>query len=378
MAEASLFTEAERRRLTAIIQRAERVNDLDFVINSNLPELNKIIERYRKDLKKETSKIFVQSNFINLLIATEVESFIRQLSKYIDPKEIVKRTGEKRALIEAIKSQYTSELNAQIDYLAGNLKGKMGTAKLLQDDIEKRTRQITTAIRELGDDMAAVPTIFDQQQRDRLLLLSQRGIPRTGIPTDLIKTQLAETWQQLDKRYGKAGYILYRGSVDDPIDPAIATVEQTAARKNYPLDSYLYQKEKTIQTEVQTRTAEAMAAVNGIYTVKFNFTGTQDSCVFWEGKVVFLSDLAKAQFIQRYPQYEAKVRSWATVDQIRQDNTHMLKWQCRHRIDPYPIQFFPEDELDSEVKENKMPRIPKKINERQIEKAIRADKGLPA
>ena len=46
----------------------------------------------------------------------------------------------------------------------------MGTAKLLQDDIEKRTRQITTAIRELGDDMAAVPTIFDQQQRDRLLL----------------------------------------------------------------------------------------------------------------------------------------------------------------------------------------------------------------
>ena len=200
MAEASLFTEAERRRLTAIIQRAERVNDLDFVINSNLPELNKIIERYRKDLKKETSKIFVQSNFINLLIATEVESFIRQLSKYIDPKEIVKRTGEKRALIEAIKSQYTSELNAQIDYLAGNLKGKMGTAKLLQDDIEKRTRQITTAIRELGDDMAAVPTIFDQQQRDRLLLLSQRGIPRTGIPTDLIKTQLAETWQQLDKR----------------------------------------------------------------------------------------------------------------------------------------------------------------------------------
>ena len=80
MAEASLFTEAERRRLTAIIQRAERVNDLDFVINSNLPELNKIIERYRKDLKKETSKIFVQSNFINLLIATEVESFIRQLS----------------------------------------------------------------------------------------------------------------------------------------------------------------------------------------------------------------------------------------------------------------------------------------------------------
>ena len=56
----------------------------------------------------------------------------------------------------------------------------------------------------------------------------------------------------------------------------------------------------------------------------------------------------------------------------------MLKWQCRHRIDPYPIQFFPEDELDSEVKENKMPRIPKKINERQVEKAIRADKGLPA
>jgi hypothetical protein len=135
MAEASLFTEAERRRLTAIIQRAERVNDLDFVINSSLPELNKIIERYRKDLKKETSKIFVQSNFINLLIATEVESFIRQLSKYIDPKEIVKRTGEKRALIEAIKSQYTSELNGQIDYLAGNLKGKMGTAKLLQNYI---------------------------------------------------------------------------------------------------------------------------------------------------------------------------------------------------------------------------------------------------
>jgi len=378
MAEDEIFTAAERRRLGEIIARAEKVNDLDYVIRAKLPELNRIIERYRKDLKSETNKIFVKSDVVNALIGLEIQSYIKELSKYIDPAEIVKRTGEKRALIEAIKSQYTSELANQIDYLAGNLKSKIGTTKLLQDDIERRTRQYVTAVRELDDGLDAIPTIFNREQRERLLLLSQTGITRAGIPTDLIKSQLAQTWQQLDKRYGKAGYILYRGSVDDPIDPSLATAQQTAARKNYPLESYLYQKEKTIQQEVQTRTAEAMSTANGIYTVKFNNTGTQDSCIFWQDKIVFLSDLAKAQFMARFPEQAARVKGWATVDQIRQDNTHMLKWQCRHRIEPYPIQFFDQNDLNQEIQNNRMPKVPKKINEREIEKDVRRSEGLPA
>lgn len=378
MSEVNLFTESERRRLTEIIQRAERVNDLDYVIRASLPQLNKIIETYRKELKKETNKIFVKSDIINLLIAVEIDAYIKQLSRYISPKEIVKRTGEKRALVEAIKAQYTSQLNNQIDYLAGNLKGKMGTVKLLQDDIERRTRQYVTAIRELDEGIEAIPTIFNKEQRERLLLLSQRGISRAGIPDDLLKAQLAESWQQLDKRYGKAGYVLYRGSVDDAIDPELSTAAQIQARKNYPLESYLYQKEKTIQQEVQTRTAEAMSAANGIYTVKFNTTGTQDSCKFWENKIVFLSELAKAQFMTRFPEQASRVKGWATVDQIRQDNTHMLKWQCRHRIEPYPIQFFDQKDLNQEIKDNPMPKIPKKINELAISKEIRKEQGLPA
>ena len=364
-------------KLQEILRRADSLNNLLYIIETELPELNMDIQRIEKELLKAIqSDSFIGESLtvaaIALAISEESTRFVQRLND-IEPSLKAKGLSfaESKKLARQVRERLIADLSTQIGILTKNQRAKIATIKLLQAEYELQIDQLISA-RKIRDDIQLLAGQVRDEQLNRLVTLALDGKVTPGVKNAATVDNLQDIWNQLGKRYGNAGYILYRGSTDDPIDPE-AALNIVDKRRNYPLASYIEQKIFTIEREVQTQVSTYLAAKNGIYTLRFNENGTQDSCVFWENKVVFASALAKEQFIAEFPQYRNAV-TWPTVEDVKNDNTHMLGWRCRHTLLPYPIQSFDEVAQKRAVVDNKMPKVPKKISEAKVRKQV--EKGI--
>lgn len=347
-------------KISTEIDRITSQNNLQYVMSKDMSRLTRDLERTKQKLKKlvevsmkrrvsvETKETIMQAmreykTSSNKLIATEKVN-IRSLSKTAQ-KELVQRVQEK----------IVNELKTQIDIIFQNLRAKVSTLKLLQSEAELQMTQFKSAVRgrSIGD-----------------VVETQIGPIRTGLNKAQIQQSIADNlsgvWNQLGRRYGNAGFIIYNSTLTDA--PSYFTPSaDVRGKRNYPLVSYIRQKIETVNTEAKRETITQMSARNRIYTVKFNQNGTKDSCRLWENKVVFISQPAKEEFLSRYPEFKA-ARKWATVDDVKNDASHMMGWNCRHFFTPYPIQYMDSVGMKDEVSGNKMPKVPKKINEYQFQK----------
>lgn len=364
-------------KLQEILRRADSLNNLLYIIETELPELNMDIQKIEKELLKAIqSDSFIGESLtvaaIALAISEESSLFLKRL-KDIEPTLKAKGLSfvESKKLAKQVRARLIADLTTQIGILTKNQRAKIATIKLLQSEYELQIDQLISA-RKIRSDIELLSNQVGNEQLNRLVSLAVDGKVSPGLKNASTVENLQDIWGQLGKRYGNAGYILYRGSTDDPVDPE-AALNIIDKRRNYPLASYIEQKVSTIEREVQTQVSTYLAAKNGIYTLKFNENGTQDSCVFWENKVVFASALAKEQFIAEFPQY-ANAPTWPTVEDVKNDKTHMLGWNCRHNLMPYPIQSFDEVAQKRAIIDNTMPKVPKKISEAKVRKQVQ--KGL--
>lgn len=136
----------------------------------------------------------------------------------------------------------------------------------------------------------------------------------------------AKAWQDLTDKYGSRETVKYRDG------------------KNYPLNTYLEGRANTTATDIHLATTELDAAQSGIYTGIISKHGASDSCRIWEGKVIAFNSAGRDILSKQYPE----AANMKTLDEVKNDkNSHIFKFNCRHVVTPYPIQFFARNDAQN-------------------------------
>ena len=224
-------------------------------------------------------------------------------------------------LLTAIRSEYTNRVMGQIN----------NTFR----DIVTKSVQFKT----MADAARLAPIAADNVSR------VLRGVTINGVSYDGTKTE--RLWDMMTERYGRSDTVRY---------------SRNGAGCNFPMRSYIDMRTQTTAGEVARMVSAVEASANEIYTGKISRHGAIDSCRYWEGKIVFYSQVAKDTFLQKYPQYEA-AKSWPTLQEVEKDKTHIFLPNCKHRILPYPIDLMSEKRAMNDIEGNAMPDIPEKIKE---------------
>lgn len=316
------------KKFNDILNRASKLDDAQIVLSLNLSEVRK----YSKEIEKQLMGAVMQFldgdgrsfGAVHNVISAAQDDFFESLRKY--------NLKLKRTQTEKITKAFIESYKADIEQMIKNTYSAV---------------QQKSALLMAMADANSVPQAVAEREAGKMLLYKQGKY--------ISEKMLKDTWASLQKRYGLTDTMFYRKS--------------DGTRFQYPMRSYLDMKTVTISQEAHRITTEMESAANGIHTVKISSHGSRDSCIYHEGEICFINDAAKAVFLRENPQYKIAT-TWRTLDEIKNDKTHMFKPNCRHITLPYPIDLMSEKTAQKEVENNVLQKIPKKINEKAIAKKL--------
>lgn len=334
-----MLTSADRkavtRRLKALMSRYQELDNALWYLQQDPATIRGRIRAYQAELNGFLKTETIRESVIRDDVNDALSKFEKNLAGYLSTDEVAKRLPRLERLQQAVIDQYATQIDTVTGHIGSTLNSRGAQYRALAQAAEI---PLARAAAVEGYTIRAV-SIGGKQYN---------------------AVQLGEYWGRMLDEYGTRGSIQYRNGT------------------NYPLTTYIDQRIRTSAAETARLTAVVSSTALGITLGKISQTGTADSCKFWEGKYVFMSEEAKAQTIAARPNVKS-LRSIPTVQQIKADKTHMFKWNCRHEILPQAITVLDDAEFAEEFEQSAavQPEIPKKIDERKIYEEITGDKYAP-
>jgi len=284
--------DAMLRAVSEISRRYKIIDDAEWNLTAAPQEVRAMLKKYSEALKKPVVKMFAGETMEQIAIQAH-EAFMRSLQEYLERGQVFMSREISARLIESLRGQ-----------IVRNIEGFM-------TDLEAGLYQRALELKRMASEGATQA------------LAANIGITQLKIESITKRTTGAEdlqkAWSELQDKYGSRETVKYRDG------------------KNYPLNTYLDGRANTTATDIHLATTEMDAAQGGIYTGIISKHGASDSCRIWEGKVIAFSDEARNILAKQYPE----ALQLKTLAEVRADKgSHIFKFNCRHVVTPYPIQFF--------------------------------------
>lgn len=277
------------------------LDDYRYALEKDLPTVEAAIRKYGDELRRPLYRFFA-GDILEDVAQTAHDDFLRSLRQYIAEGRLTANAGVSDRLLESLRQAIGRNIETLV---AGS-----------DADMIQRAREFKAIAAE-----SANAAVVAQTQMTQLKIESITR--RTTGAEDLKKA-----WSDLQARYGSRDTVRYRNGA------------------HYPLNTYLDQRANTSATDLHVLTTQYDASAAGVYTGKITVHGATDSCRPWEGKVVFFTAAGRDILSQKFP----KAAEMKTVDELRADrSTHLWKFNCRHGITPYPIQFFDDGDAEGEI-----------------------------
>ena len=318
-----------KKRLNEVMAEFSYLNDANFILQNiqDLSVLKSALQNYSGKIKAIIGD-FLNDRGLMKVAQDSFDDSIKKINRYLKSNPVVFDDAERENLIKGALDSVAKNDYRVIESISNSLSTKLSHFKLIHDSIVKKAEQ-----RMFGE---------------KFISLLKRSSPE--------KKTLDAYWKALTKRYGSTDTVTYSNGA------------------NFPLTSYIDMRARTNSEVVSSAVNEAISLSSSIYFGKISSHNSQDSCILWEGKIIFWSDVFKKAFMQEYPKLANLVADWSTLDDVRNDMTHMFKPNCRHTITPYPLNFFDYNEMVAEIKANRMPviriDIVKAANRRMLKKAV--------
>lgn len=297
-----------------ILKRYEWLDNANSILSAvSEQEILSAISALRRELSAQMIGPFFDSQLMKVS-RRAIEENIRALQSYIRSGRISVDASRIDRIVESSINEVNGITSMAISSIETNLSAKVIQFRRLAETQLSRLSNIQERIENIAE---------RTMRRDRITDMTIRAY-----------------WESLSERYGWSDTVRYRNGA------------------NYPLRSYVDGRARTSADEVHRITSETFAIQNGIYTGRISRHRTTDSCIYWEGKIVFFNRALKNEFLREFPNI-TEARNWPTVDDVKNDRTHMFSFNCRHTVLADPIQF--QDDLRHIAAENKMPKIPKRL-----------------
>jgi len=293
-------------KLDKVLKDYKDLNDAEKVLQTNKPEFLKIMKNYKADLA--ILHEFYQGDVIEKLVDFSQEEFYKQVEKYVTTKTFKKSLEIRSKLMTAIEKEYSGQMKNVIQGIVSNQ-----IAKKYALDVSARA--------------VSLPKRTYEGQLNRTVSLKA-----TKDSPIIMQQNLNNIWDDLSKNFGTNETIQYRNGV------------------NYPLNTYIQGKNVTISQEVSTMTTVIESARHKIYTGKLSNHNAKDSCRLHESEIVFMSEQAKKEYKKEFP--KDKNANWKTLQEIKNDKTHFFKFQCRHTVTAYPLQYMSDKKREQTPKAN--------------------------
>lgn len=285
------------------------LNNAEWVLSQNPVRIRQVIDNYKKDLSKIVHSFFTGDKVIGVSIQAHKE-FVSALSRYSDSLNI------QPSISESNVEKIITNISQNVDGLVTGIEtGLMAKALAMRQSIDEEIRILAQKAISVVDDIGG-----------RIENISART---TGFdPSNITKEQkgiIARKWSELTDQYGATDTVKYTNGA------------------NYPLRTYLDGRANTTAADIHRATTALDASTSGVYTgIVSRHGNTCDTCLKWEGKIVFFSQTAKNLFVQSYPQ----AASWPTLQELEDNSDHIFKFNCLHIVSAYPIQFFDRSDIE--------------------------------
>jgi hypothetical protein len=327
---------ALQKKLRAIFQRYAQLDSALWYLQTDPAMIRARIRQYQTEINGLLKTETLKDSVIKDDVQKSLDSFAKNLTAYLTSDELKKRLPRLEALQSAVYTQYATQIDTITNHLGATLGQRGATFRAMANAAE-------------------IPLARAAQIEGYTL----RAISLGGKTYNSV--QLGEYWARMLKEYGTRGSIQYRNGA------------------NYPLTTYIDQRINTSRAETDRLTAVVSGSALGLTLGQINQDGTTDSCIYWENKYVFFSEEAKAQTLAKYPNSK-QLASIPTVQDVKDDKTHMFKWNCKHRILPTSITVLDPQEFAKEFDSTAatQPKIPKRIDEAKIYESVTGEKYAPA
>ena len=303
------------KRVNRLTKQFDRLNDPRFLLKTSNPEIRKLLTKFRERLRSITIRFFAGEN-IDILVQAAEGDFTKAISRVVD-KDLVSTTAVKGQ----IKRKFSTQFSNIVNEIFGRQRSKIEQFKIFANAQRSRVAAEISSIR---NKFTAKGKVFDLETINR-------------------------NWKSFEKRFGKLDTVRFRNGT------------------KFPLNRFLEGRAATTAQETQNLTTEIQAARLGISVFRVSSHGATDSCLLHEGEMVFATEEAKRKFRKAFPNH--KVGNWRTVEQLRNDQTHIFKFNCKHRLLPVAIDFMDPGDQNKEIKRQNIQTIPRKINERKFRAA---------
>ncbi len=326
---------ALEKRLKLLFTRYSELDDALWYLSTDPAMIRARIRQYQVELSGMLKTETIKEEVIRDDITKSLKSFERNLLKYIEADEIAKRLPRLDALQESVYTQYAAQIDTVTNHISSTL--------------QQRGAQFRAMAQAAEIPLARQAAIENYTLR----AVSVGGKQYNGVV-------LGEFWDRMLDEYGTRGSIMYRNGA------------------NYPLTTYLDQRLQTSAAETDRLTSVVSASSLGLTMGQISRTGTTDSCIYWEGKYVFMSEEAKAQTLAKFPKMSV-LQSIPTVQDVKNDNTHMFRWNCKHRILPTAITVLDPTDFAKEFDRTAavQPAVPRRVNETKIYEQITGERYSP-
>lgn len=296
------------KRLSKVFNRYSNLDNNQWVLRNNLNKIKKVLKNYRGDLG--IIEDFFSGNKFNPVADGAADDFVNALTNFTEFGNVSVAQSNIDKVLNTIKPEYTIAMSGSLNTMVDNIATKLKRYKLMAD-AEKIPEHI-------------LKTITDRRDIVKIGGVNYRG-----------KT-LDELWGTLTERYGKKDTVIFTSG------------------KKIPLNTYVDGKSISMATDINTTVNTVESARRGIQTMKISSHSSPDSCNMWEGKIVFTTVEARNQFLKQYPEIK-QAESWKVLSIIKNsafDKSHIFKFNCRHMVTPYPVQFLDGSDI------KKLPKSP--------------------
>lgn len=282
------------RAVNDIRRRYAEIDDAAWTLTQNPAQFDAALKKYLGVLRRPILRFFAGDTMDQIAVEAH-DQFLFSLRQYIQSGAVKVSRQISNRLLESLRTQIVG----QIDSFMSNT------------EVALKERAAALRVAAAKGSVSALTAELGLRQ-----LKTESITARTTGRDDIEKA-----WSDLQSRYGTRDTVKYRDG------------------KNYPLNTYLDGKANTTSADIHRTVTQLDAAESGVFTGKISSHGATDSCRPWEGKIVAFSAEGREILSKRYP----GALNLKTVDEIKADkSTHLWKFNCRHIVTPYPVQFMPD------------------------------------
>lgn len=280
------------RAVNDIRRRYAEMDDAAWTLTQNPAQFDAALKKYLGVLRRPILRFFAGDTMEQIAVEAH-DQFLFSLREYVQTGRVTVSRQISNRLLESLRTQ-----------IVGQIDGFMANTEAL---LKERAQALRVAAAE-GSASAIAAELGLRQLKTESITARTTGAEN-----------LEKAWTELTAKYGGRDTVKYRDG------------------KNYPLNTYLDGKANTTSADIHRTVTQLDAAESGIFTGKISSHGATDSCKPWEGKIVAFSSEGRDILSKRWP----GAASLKTVEEIKADKeTHLWKFNCRHIVTPYPVQFM--------------------------------------